>query len=97
MLRRRASKWQRARQDRALMGGTQSREAKADGDWIVRRVSGSASAKPYRCPGCDQQILPGTPHVVVWPENPSLLAAIGGGQSLDERRHWHSACWQRHR
>jgi hypothetical protein len=34
---------------------------------------------------------------VVWPENPSLLSALGGGQSLDERRHWHTACWQRRR
>ncbi|GAA1572894.1 hypothetical protein GCM10009804_31770 [Kribbella hippodromi] len=95
MSRRKPSKWQRPVSDRPLLGGTQNREQKAGGEWIVRRVSGSASAKSYRCPGCDQQILPGTPHVVVWPENQSLLGAISGGQSLDERRHWHSACWQR--
>src|SRR3954447_2453116 len=94
---RKPSKWQRPVSDPPLLGGSQLREERADGGWIVRRVSGSASGKSYRCPGCDQQIAPGIPHVVVWPENPSLLAAIGGGQSLDERRHWHSACWQRHR
>jgi hypothetical protein len=94
---RKPSKWQRPVDDRPLFGGGQIREARSDGGWIVRRVSGAASSKPYRCPGCDQLILPATPHVVVWPENPSLLAAIGGAQSLDERRHWHSACWQRHR
>ena len=38
-------------------------------------------------------IPPVTPHVVVWPDNPSLLGAIGGAQSLDERRHWHTNCW----
>ncbi|MFG1910280.1 hypothetical protein [Kribbella sp. NPDC048928] len=97
MSRRKPSKWQRPVGDRPLLGGTQSREVKAGEEWNVRRVSGSASAKSYRCPGCDQQILPATPHVVVWPDNPSLLGAIGGVQSLDERRHWHTACWQRSR
>jgi hypothetical protein len=57
-----------------------------DGDWVVRHVPGPAAAKVYRCPGCDQEIAVGTPHVVVWPdENPGPQA----------RRHWHTACWQR--
>ena len=38
----------------------------------------------YRCPGCDQLIPPGVPHVVAWPED---------GDAVDERRHWHRACW----
>lgn len=54
-------------------------------DWVARRITGSASTKPYRCPGCDQLIRPATPHVVAWP------AATGRG--LDDRRHWHTACW----
>lgn len=58
-------------------------ESWPDGEWVVRRITGSASTKPYRCPGCDQEIRPATPHVVAWPE----------GQ-LDDRRHWHSACWR---
>ncbi|TWD75264.1 hypothetical protein FB561_6702 [Kribbella amoyensis] len=95
--RRKPSKHTRPASDRPLLGGTQERVSRGDGDWIVRRVSGTASTKTYRCPGCDQLILPNTPHVVVWPEDPSLLAAIGGGQSLDERRHWHTTCWQRRR
>ena len=49
---------------------------------VVRRVSGTASARPYRCPGCDQELRPGTPHVVAWPEG-----------RPDDRRHWHTACW----
>ena len=33
----------------------------------MRRVTGSASTKPYRCPGCHQVIRPATPHTVAWP------------------------------
>jgi hypothetical protein len=57
-----------------------------DGEWVVRHVPGSAAAKQYRCPGCDQEIKPGTAHVVVWPAHT---------QGLAERRHWHNACWRR--
>jgi hypothetical protein len=57
-------------------------EEHPDGQWMVRHITGSSSTKPYRCPGCDQEIRPATPHVVAWPE---------GGE--DERRHWHSPCW----
>jgi hypothetical protein len=53
-------------------------------DYVVRRITGSASTKPYRCPGCDQSIRPATPHVVAWPEaDPDAI----------DRRHWHTACW----
>jgi hypothetical protein len=57
-----------------------------DGDWVVRQVPGPAAVKTYRCPGCDQEIPPGVPHVVVWPDQ----AAAAEG-----RRHWHNSCWQR--
>jgi hypothetical protein len=93
--RRKPSKHTRGVSDRPLYGGHQRAESKSDGDWLVRSVSGSSSAKAYRCPGCDQLIPPATPHVVVWPDNPSLLSALAGGVSLDERRHWHTGCWQR--
>ncbi|MCU1590333.1 MAG: ATP/GTP-binding protein [Frankiales bacterium] len=49
--------------------------------FVVRHVSG-ASGKAYRCPGCDQELRPSTPHVVSWPEG-----------RPDDRRHWHAACW----
>ena len=42
----------------------------------------TASARPYRCPGCDQELRASSPHVVVWPEG-----------RPDDRRHWHTACW----
>ncbi len=54
-------------------------------EWVARRISGSASTKPYRCPGCDQEIRPATPHVVAWPAQT--------GRGLEDRRHWHTACW----
>ncbi|WP_308258243.1 hypothetical protein [Saccharothrix obliqua] len=56
-----------------------------DGDWMVRNISGTATTKTYRCPGCDHEIKPGTPHVVAWP------AADHG--SVEDRRHWHQGCW----
>lgn len=60
-------------------------ESGPTGDEVVRPVSGAAATKSYRCPGCDQQIPPGTPHVVAWPDG-----AFGGPA---DRRHWHSPCW----
>ncbi|HWM39274.1 MAG TPA: ATP/GTP-binding protein [Streptomyces sp.] len=51
-------------------------------EWAVRQVGGSAG-KQYRCPGCDQEIPVGVPHVVAWPR-------MG---DVDDRRHWHKACW----
>ncbi|KRV49511.1 ATP/GTP-binding protein [Wenjunlia vitaminophila] len=51
-------------------------------EWVVRPVAG-ASGKRYRCPGCDQEIPSGVGHVVAWP--------VYGG--VDDRRHWHRACW----
>lgn len=66
--------------------GLQHVEEHADGDWVVRRVTGSAATKTYRCPGCDQEIRPATPHVVAYPAD-----GLGG---LEDRRHWHTPCWQ---
>lgn len=51
-------------------------------DWVMRPVTGS-TGKTYRCPGCDQEIPPGVGHVVAWPEH----------HGVDDRRHWHRACW----
>jgi hypothetical protein len=62
-------------------------------EYVVRPVTGSAATKSYRCPGCDHLVRPATPHVVVWPVVASMFSASG----LDERRHWHTACWRRRR
>ena len=58
-------------------------------EWTVQRLR--SSDKQYRCPGCNQMIDAGTPHVVAW-GNDSLF---GAEAALSERRHWHSACWDR--
>jgi hypothetical protein len=72
-------------QDSARLGPPQT-QAWPDGEWVVRQVPGAAAVKTYRCPGCDQEVRPGVPHVVVWPaESPGPA----------ERRHWHNSCWQR--
>ncbi|ONK11145.1 ATP/GTP-binding protein [Streptomyces sp. MP131-18] len=52
-------------------------------EWVVRPITGGAAAKHYRCPGCDQEIPPGVPHVVTWPR----------AGAVDDRRHWHGPCW----
>ena len=71
-------------------------EQAADGDWVVRQVTGAVSQRTYRCPGCDQEIRPGTPHVVTWPvyARDSDLDPWDTESSLDWRRHWHSVCWR---
>jgi hypothetical protein len=69
---------------RGAFGGPQRIEEGPDGDWIVRPAAGADKA--YRCPGCDQEIRPGTAHVVVWPADER--------GDLTDRRHWHSGCWR---
>ncbi|MGX6511891.1 ATP/GTP-binding protein [Rhodococcus sp. SJ-2] len=53
--------------------------------FTVRTVPGSRATKLYRCPGCDHEIAPGTPHIVAWSTD------VPGG--ADDRRHWHNGCW----
>jgi hypothetical protein len=59
-----------------------------DGTWTVRRVR--SADKTYLCPGCRQEIAPGTPHVVAWAAD----ALLGPQAALELRRHWHAACWE---
>lgn len=83
------SKYQRP--VRPLSGGHASSQSKADGRWIVRTIPGARAVKTYTCPGCQHIVQLGTPHVVAWPAEPSLGSASG----LEERRHWHTGCWNR--
>ena len=77
--------------DAAAMGrGAVRRESGSEGEWLVRPVTGAAATKTYRCPGCDQEIRPATPHVVAWPDHSDGDA---DGPGLSDRRHWHTACW----
>ncbi|MFI0422161.1 ATP/GTP-binding protein [Spongiactinospora gelatinilytica] len=57
-----------------------------DGEWKVRALRGGAADRAYRCPGCDQEVRAGMPHIVSWPNWP-------GGE--EERRHWHTPCWRK--
>jgi hypothetical protein len=59
-------------------------EEHGDGIYVVRKITGSTSNKPYRCPGCDQIIPMATPHTVAWLEH-----------DAETRRHWHSICWSK--
>ncbi|MGH2663340.1 MAG: hypothetical protein ACRDH8_11160 [Actinomycetota bacterium] len=49
----------------------------------VQQVTGE---RTYRCPGCQQEIRPGTMHLVVIPQD-----------DVGSRRHWHTPCWRRER
>ena len=69
-------------EDRDISTSNQTIEEHSEGIYIVRKITGSSSSKPYRCPGCDQLIPLATPHTVAW---------IEGDE--DGRRHWHNACW----
>lgn len=62
-----------------------------DEDWVVQRITGSASTKNYRCPGCNQEIRPATPHVVAWPYDDHT----DSDSRVSDRRHWHTPCWNR--
>jgi hypothetical protein len=73
---------------RPLFGGALSYVERGGRRYAVRAISGSAASKTYRCPGCNQEIRPGTAHVVVWPVD-------GPDDGSEERRHWHTGCWRR--
>jgi hypothetical protein len=84
-----------------VLRGAESVQAHQDGEWTVRAIPAGAATKTYRCPGCDQEIRPGVPHVVVWPADVSALGEVGGQSGrgdVSDRRHWHTGCWRgRHR
>jgi hypothetical protein len=74
--------------DEQRIGAPETVESHDGEPWVVRSIRGSSSTKTYRCPGCDHEIPPATPHVVAWPAEPVA------GTGADQRRHWHTACWR---
>ena len=64
-------------------------------DYYVRPIAGQRATKIYRCPGCNQTITVGVPHVVAWPVDDHWFEGQGGGTHVDDRRHWHTGCWRR--
>ena len=65
-------------------GGSQRTDNWRGQDFTVRAIAGQSAAKSYRCPGCDQIVAAGSPHLVVWPAD---------DLGADDRRHWHRVCW----
>jgi hypothetical protein len=61
--------------------------------WRVRQIPGGAAVKTYRCPGCEQEVWPGVPHLVVWPADGTVGFDRSGGEAA-HRRHWHTGCWR---
>jgi hypothetical protein len=70
--------------DREISTSYSAIEEHQEGEYMVRKITGSTSTKPYRCPGCDQLIPTATPHIVAWPID-----------DVELRRHWHTACWNK--
>jgi hypothetical protein len=54
-----------------------------DDEVVVHRVHPFEARKSYVCPGCQQEIMPGTGHLVIVPV-----------RAVDLRRHWHQVCWE---
>jgi len=69
-------------EERDISLSSETIEEHSEGTFRVRKITGSTSTKPYRCPGCDQVIPTATPHIVAWLE-----------EDVESRRHWHTACW----
>lgn len=74
---------------RALYGFSRT-ETNRDGIWNVQSIAAASAAKYYTCPGCRQQIAPGTAHTVAWRAD----GLMGEADDIAARRHWHSHCWQ---
>jgi hypothetical protein len=49
----------------------------------IRHIQPYQADKTYICPGCNQEIRPGTGHLVIVPLSDPA-----------DRRHWHSPCWE---
>ena len=80
---KRSSKRTQSGEDRELGQSFEAIEEHDEGIYTVRKITGSTSNKPYRCPGCDQLIPTATPHIVAWIHD-----------DVDTRRHWHTPCWK---
>ena len=79
-----ARKGHKSDDERDLSKSHETIEEHVEGIYIVRRITGSSSTKPYRCPGCDQLIPMATPHTVAWIKH-----------DVESRRHWHTPCWNK--
>lgn len=61
---------------------TSAPDPSASDEAETRFIQPYQATKTYLCPGCNQDIPPGTGHLVAVPPD-----------SPDLRRHWHRGCW----
>lgn len=91
------SKWQKSRPEgrdiSRILDPAPRVEQAADGDWFVQYIPAINAIKSYKCPECERQISPGTPHLVVWQQD----HMFGKARAIQERRHWHKHCWETRR
>jgi hypothetical protein len=73
-----------------LMSGWRRTEHRRGSAWNVQPISAAQSVKVYVCPGCEQDILPGTAHIVAWRAD----GVLGDAADIASRRHWHLHCWK---
>ncbi|GAA0494561.1 hypothetical protein [Microbacterium aurantiacum] len=73
-----------------LLAGFKRTEMKRGVEWTVQPIAAAQAQKPYVCPGCPNDIVPGTAHVVVW----RASGILGDSADLAGRRHWHTHCWR---
>ena len=73
-----------------VLFGTRRTVPKRDGIWNVQPLAPTSAQKTYLCPGCGQDIGPGTGHVVTWRAD----GLFGEEYDLAARRHWHDHCWK---
>lgn len=74
----------------AMLSGWRRTEHRRGAAWNVQPVTGAQAVKAYSCPGCGQQIAPGTAHLVAWRAD----GVLGDEADLAARRHWHVRCWK---
>ncbi|MDO4917543.1 MAG: ATP/GTP-binding protein [Rothia sp. (in: high G+C Gram-positive bacteria)] len=92
-----SSKWQRSmpagRDISRILDPAPRIEHSFDGDWFVQFMPAVNAKKTYKCPECGRNINPGIAHLVIWQED----HLFGKDRAVEERRHWHSKCWQTRR
>ncbi len=87
---RRVSEKNREINEAVIFGGART-EVKRNVQYQVRRTLSGRSV--YKCPGCNNSIPAGATSVTVI----ELNHFLGQNVALDDRRHWHNACWKRFR
>jgi hypothetical protein len=73
--------------DRVAGGGARTERGPGGEEYKV--VIPRPTDKTYVCPGCHQEILPFSQHLVAWATD----GLFGTEAAAAARRHWHTRCW----